>query len=281
VVSADAALPRLRIVDTANLHLHERVEDARVSDLVKAIRQDGILKNPPLVLPASHSRDAYVVLDGATRTAAFKQMGIPHTLVQEARPGMDEVSFQYWNHVVLGGEKQELVHLIGEGEGVRMGNQNRATISAHELDRTCLAYITFSQGDSWQAKTEDTSLQGVIAGLNRVQAACEEVGMIERSHLIEWEDLVSIFPDMLALVAYREMPLQQVLRAAEKDLHLPAGMTRFSVSPRALRVHYPLERLSAKASIEEKQAVLNEWIQAQVRKRKVRYYSESTYLFDE
>lgn len=279
--SPDLVLPKLRIVDTANLHLHERVEAARVSDLVEAIRQDGVLKNPPLVLPAPHGSGAFVVLDGATRTMAFKQMGITHMLVQEARPGMDEVSFQYWNHVVLGGEKRELIHLIDVGEGVRVVKRDPAATSKPEVERTCLANITVRQGEPLEAKTEDTSLQGVIAGLNHVQAACEEVGTIERTHLIDWGDLTDIFPDMIALVDYREMPLQEVLRAAEQSLRLPAGMTRFSVSPRALRLHYPLERLATSADIEQKQAALTQWIQAQVRGRKARFYSESTYLFDE
>lgn len=280
-VEPKPVLPKLRIVKVANLFLHERVEAARVSDLVEAMRRDGVLKNPPLVLPVSRKRETYVVLDGATRTMAFKQMDIPHALVQQARPQVDEVSFHYWNHGVLGEEGAELLDVLAEEEGVRILHKDAEVSPEREHEMTCLAHIAFQQGDLWEVNTTDGSLDSVIAGLNRVQAACEEAGRIERTHLDEWTELQALYTDLIALVKYRQMPLERVLRAAEKGLRLPAGMTRFSVSPRALRLHYPLQRLAEEVGLEQKQQSLVDWIQARVLSRKVRYYSESTYLFDE
>jgi hypothetical protein len=58
-------------------------------------------------------------------------------------------------------------------------------------------------------------------------------------------------------------------------------LTRFVVSPRALRVNYPLDRLASSDALEAKRAELRLWTQAAVGQRRVRYYAEATFLFDE
>jgi len=62
---------------------------------------------------------------------------------------------------------------------------------------------------------------------------------------------------------------------------LPAGSTRFTISPRALHVNYPLEELAAEKSLEEKDNKLQEWLQKKLETKSVRYYEEPTYLFNE
>ena len=61
----------------------------------------------------------------------------------------------------------------------------------------------------------------------------------------------------------------------------PGGLTRFLISPRALRVNFPLAMLADRSPIEEKRRILKEWIQQRVEQRRVRYYAESTFVFDE
>jgi hypothetical protein len=113
-------------------------------------------------------------------------------------------------------------------------------------------------GEHWVAKTEDLSLAGIVARFNSVHDACQRVGTIERTELDRWSDLAPIFPKLVALVSYREMPLGQVLRAAVEDLRLPGGVTRFNVLPRVLRLDYPIERLEKQTNLEEKQRALLE-----------------------
>jgi hypothetical protein len=74
---------------------------------------------------------------------------------------------------------------------------------------------------------------------------------------------------------------EEVLQAASAGWLLPAGLTRFVISPRALRVNYPLERLSSDRPLEAKRAELAAWIRDRAEGRRVRYYAESTFLFDE
>jgi hypothetical protein len=64
-------------------------------------------------------------------------------------------------------------------------------------------------------------------------------------------------------------------------VNFPAGITRFIVSPRVLHLNYPLQRLKTIARLEDKQIELQEWIEERLTSGGVRYYEESTYLFDE
>ncbi len=62
---------------------------------------------------------------------------------------------------------------------------------------------------------------------------------------------------------------------------LPAGVTRFIVSPRALRVNYPLQNLFGNHTLEEKRQILRTFIQDRLDKKGVRIYTETTVMYDE
>ena len=68
---------------------------------------------------------------------------------------------------------------------------------------------------------------------------------------------------------------------AESGLKVPPGLTRHIIHGRALRINYPLDKLKKNLSLEEKNAELDDWVRASFEARRVRYYAESTYLFDE
>jgi hypothetical protein len=64
-------------------------------------------------------------------------------------------------------------------------------------------------------------------------------------------------------------------------MNFPPGTTRLIVSPRVLHLNYPLERLKSSSELSDKQAELQKWIEERLKNGGVRYYEESTYLFDE
>jgi hypothetical protein len=72
-----------------------------------------------------------------------------------------------------------------------------------------------------------------------------------------------------------------VLELAGQGYLLPTGITRFTVSPRALHLNYPLHELSSAKPIEYKQAYLTKWVQDRIKQKNVRYYQEATFLYDE
>ncbi len=69
----------LAVVSLDKIFPHELIDPRRVESLIKKLNASEVFTNPPIVV---QSKDYYVVLDGATRTAALKQLGYPHIIVQ-------------------------------------------------------------------------------------------------------------------------------------------------------------------------------------------------------
>jgi len=68
--------PELRIVHLNSLRLHEHVDAARMQPLAVALAEQGVLKNPPAVLPLDNGGGEYVALDGANHTLALRSLGL-------------------------------------------------------------------------------------------------------------------------------------------------------------------------------------------------------------
>jgi hypothetical protein len=87
--------------------------------------------------------------------------------------------------------------------------------------------------------------------------------------------------DLGGLIVFPCFKIEEVISLASARLMIPAGITRFTISPRALRVNYKISDLRAEESLEEKNRDLNAWIQARVGQKGVRSYEEATVMFDE
>jgi hypothetical protein len=94
--------------------------------------------------------------------------------------------------------------------------------------------------------------------------------------------LWALFPSPVALVSFPPVTPDDVLTAARKGAYLPPGVSRHIVHGRAVRLNYPLDALRATTrTLEEKNADLTAWVREKMAQRRVRYYAESTYQFDE
>ena len=74
-------LPELLMLPTSWLVPHEDSDPRRVEKLAQRLRQEGRLKNPPIITPIPGT-ERYVVLDGANRSNALAHLDAPHI-----RPG--------------------------------------------------------------------------------------------------------------------------------------------------------------------------------------------------
>ena len=91
----------------------------------------------------------------------------------------------------------------------------------------------------------------------------------------------SIYSDLTALIIFPNFKVKTILKLAAQKIVLPTGITRFTVSPRALHLNYPLHELSSGKPLEYKEDYLKQWIEESVKNKGVRLYAEQTFLFDE
>lgn len=274
-------LPDLRILPTEALHPHELAEDSRAVPLAEALRREGVLRNPPIVLRLAGDPERYVVLDGANRTTAFRQLGLPHVLAQVVHPGDNQVSVETWNHVVLDIGEADLLSALGSVEGIALEDSDAARARADLTQGAALAYLSLRGGRVASLAGRFPDLRRRIEGLNRLVHAYQGKARFERTNARSLEEVEAAFPTAAGLVVFRSFDVEEIVEGVSAGVLLPAGLTRFVVSPRALRVNYPLAGLAADEDREAKERALQAWLRERVALRKVRYYAEATYLFDE
>lgn len=274
-------LPELIIAPTDGLRPHEHPDSQRAEPLVEALQRDGVLKNPPIVMPIQEREREYVVLDGANRAAALSLLGVPHALVQVVHPNGDQVSVETWNHILLDERRSDMVVELFEASELDLAASSPDQAALDFRLGKALAAVVTPQGRLFEVYGEGPDLRSRLSTLNKLVDVYQGQVRFERTSSEDVQPLLELFGDLACLVMFPGFSVSEVVRGASNGWHFPAGITRFIVSPRALRVNYPLERLQAQAPLEHKQAELDSWVKQRVHDRRVRYYAESSFLFDE
>jgi hypothetical protein len=271
--------PELRIVPTAHLHLHEDVEPNRVQRIMERIDEDQLLKNPVIVAELDDF-DHYVVLDGANRSTALKQLGVRDALVQVVEYGDPEVKLDTWYHLVADIDKHDLFARIGQVAEVRLKASDlphaRTMLAFHQI----LAYMVCKDGDVHQIMgPEDLAARATL--LNSIAKTYKGLATIYRVQTDRMEDLLPYYGNVAAVIIYPRFTPSDILELTRNAAKLPTGITRHVIPRRALRVNLPLSTLTSDLPIGEKNRVFKEQVADMLKAGRIRHYQESTYLFDE
>jgi len=270
--------PVLRVVETSRLVLHEEVDAARVGRLSQALQRDGMLRNPPIAAALADGRA--MVLDGANRVTALAALGVPHAVVQLVEYEGPEVTLGTWRHYV-------------REPGGRRGSPLRAR--AAELPNSWAVPVA-ADGDGQLATggagaTVVDRHGGVLVGggatLPEVAALLRRLVRLYRDeadfYRVDSGDLAALEAEYGpgSLVVFPRFSKDTVRQLAVGAERLPAGITRHLIHGRALRLNTPLAWLAAPDASASKQTQLDATLQRRYLDHGVRYYSESTFLFDE
>ncbi len=272
------ALPRLVMLPTDSLVLHEECDPRRVEKLCQRLRADGHLKHPPIVaaLPAS---EQYVVLDGANRTMAFSTMRIPHIVAQLVSYGDPGVELSTWHHVVAGMPLDTFEQALTQVAGLRLVDctldEARAALATGEA----AAYIVCASGVRKAITNNGGTRLRDIRLLNDLVAVYKGRAEIFRASNDIWEIQAPYYPGITALIVFPQYSPADILMLVRRGDKVPTGITRHAIPNRALYINIPLEILSADWTLKRKRAWLGEWLMQQMAANAIRYYSESTFLF--
>lgn len=276
------ALPDLRIVPVDRLVPHERHDEHRMGPLAARLKGQGVLRNPPIVAPLPvPGEERYVVLDGANRTEAAREIGLPHFLVQVVAYEEPEVRLLTWNHALAGESARSLFNLLSSIPGVGCAREPIAHARALLARREILAFAASPEsGAITLAAPGDFAERNRV--LNRIVETYRERTRVYRVAPDSIEATLERIPEAVALVVFPRFAPAEVIELAATGEEMPAGITRHLVSWRALRVNLPIDLLAdTERSREEKQDWLQTWMRERVEEGHVRFYEESTILFDE
>jgi len=272
-------LPTLRILPLDQLILHEDHDMQRTLPLVSKLRAQGILRNPPIVMPLPDGSDRYMVLDGANRVTSLREMEFPHIVTQVVDSDYPHVNLQTWNHVIWGIEANELVTSLRAIKNIELIKID--TQKSLDAPKYTPMQIRLPNGSFYILDEAPSDLPTHIDTLHQIVNAYKTRASLDRTSQTLIDSFKKVYSDLTALIIYPRFKIKTVLKLAGQSIMLPTGITRFTVSPRALHLNYPLHELSSGKPIEYKEAYLQQWVEERVKNKRVRHYVEPTFLFDE
>lgn len=276
-------IPNLQILEIKNLIPHERHDHQRTPPLIERLRSSGLLGNPPIVTPFSDGSNQYMVLDGANRTAALKGMGVPHVIAQVVDSKDKTVELKTWNHVLWDMDPNELIKYLQQIDNLTMSVNKNDKHDGKGMEWGSGEFIWVETADRqiWVGKCKENELSQRVNILNEIVNTYKNNAKMDRTASTSAKEFNHLYDDFCAVIVFPHFEVSEILKLCKAGSLLPTGITRFTITPRALRVNYPLDYLLAEKTLEEKNRNLAQWIQERIARKGVRVYAEATVLFDE
>ena len=266
----------LQVMALDKVQPHEEIDPKRVQRLIARLEQEKILKNPPVVTKwGGH----YVVLDGATRVTALKEMGFKYIVAQTVSHDDQNLSLQGWNYAIQGLSLDALLELIEELPDVQAVTVNTAYLQDKMIELGGLGHLILPDQRVFIIQPAPASNR--LDALNTLARALSNVGQITRTLCTEFETARAESPDIIGLFVFPAFTVTQVLQISSAGKVVPAGITRFIIPGRVLRLNLDLIRLEQDEPLLLKSAWLNQIVRGLIINHKVRYYEEPLYLLDE
>jgi hypothetical protein len=259
--------------------LHEDHDMQRTLPLVDKLRAQGILRNPPIVMPLTDGSGRYMVLDGANRVTSLREMEFPHIVAQVVASDYPHVNLQTWNHIIWGMEANTLRDSLREIKNIELIKVD--TQKSLDAPKYMPMQIRLSDDSFYILDEAPSDLPTHIETLHEIVNTYKSRASLDRTSQTLIDSFKQVYSDLTGLIIFPRFLIKTVLKLVEQNIVLPTGITRFTVSPRALHLNYPLHELSSGKPIEYKETYLQQWVEERVKNKRVRHYVEATFLFDE
>jgi hypothetical protein len=184
-----------------------------------------------------------------------------------------------WLHAIRQGNAAQLVKLLTDLPEIVLFETSASKMLDEMVERGGLCYLHTVEGKVFLIQP--------AAGVNRLDALNKltetyiEAFQVSRTLNKNISSLQHEFPDLIGLVVFPEYSVEQVLQIAQAGRELPAGITRFIIPGRVLRLNAELRHLKSDRPLSEKNEWLHQLLLDKLSKSKIRYYQEPVYLLDE
>lgn len=265
----------LAVVPLDKVLLHEMIDPRRVENLIQKFDASDVFTNPPIVVAFNGH---YVVLDGATRVSAFKKKGYPHIIVQILKE-LEKCTLDTWFHAIRKIDTDRLLAILSELPEITVAKSDLETVQAGMVEHGGLCYIQTADKTIYHVQPE----AGVnhLEALNKLTNAYIDASHVTRTLDDKIDTLLEEFPDLAGVAVFPVFTLNQVLQIAEAGNVMPAGITRFIIPGRIMRLNADFNALVSNKNLDQKNVWLYDLVMDRLAKDRVRYYAEPIYLMDE
>lgn len=273
----------LEVVPIEQVVPHEYIDMKRVNRLMEQLEKDSRLVNPPIT---TYWKGRYIILDGATRYSSLQRLGYPYAIVQVVDKDQAGFELHTWYHAISaegeaadGLQFEKLGERLTSIEGLILRD-----ISADEAQGALQAprsLCYFIDRSGRMTLAEAAAGASKLAVMNAIVNTYNEWGVVERTLLTDIDRLLAQFPRLVAVAVYPQFQPEDVFDAAAAGDLLPAGLTRFVIPGRILRLNADLVRLKSNEPLAEKRAWFDEFLAGKLSRSRLRVYQEPVVLLDE
>ncbi len=265
----------LRVVHIKDVVKHELIDPRRVEKLKETLKQAEVFTNPPIV---AEDKDKYILLDGATRTTAMKELGFDHMVVQVI-PDLNDCQLDTWQHVIRKVDPRRIIELLDAMPEITLVETPGGDVLERMADHGGLCYMITTNEKCYHIQPAP----GVnhLDALNKLTNAYIEASVVTRTTQHSIDELIKAYPDMAALMVFPKYDPQQVVQIARSGRALPAGITRFLIPGRVMRLNVQMDILKTGTTLQEKNQWLYQFTMDKLDCDKARLYQEPVYLLDE
>ncbi|NNE44831.1 MAG: ParB N-terminal domain-containing protein [Gemmatimonadetes bacterium] len=275
-------IPHLELVRPDRIRFHENPEGSRTARLVARLREEGRLRNPPIV--ARLDETEYVLLDGANRVSALRDIGYSHLPVQVIDYERESVQLKGWHHLLVEGAKLNLREAYAGIDGVRLQEVREADLPGLlELRRVYAALVDVS-GTPWALFPESgrVLLPEWMSVITQAVAAYEGRTRLERIKVADYAELPEVFHTVdHQLALYPTITKVDLLRLVSDGITIPTGLTRHLIAGRALGLNLDLAFLTELETDEQKKDHLRRFVDDLEMRGRIRFYEESAFIMNE
>lgn len=272
-----SSLLSLQVIPIDQVSPHEEVDEKRVARLMAAIGDSPRVIDPPI---AVHWNGRYVILDGATRFTSFKRMGFEHMIFQLVDTAPESFTLHTWYHAISSNQLfTDLLAHLQQLDGILFEELPPDKTQAIFQDKTALCYFLARDGRITLAKTAPGAVH--LDVMNDLVASYTNWGNVERTLLTDLPRLLEQFPRLTAVAIFPQFAPETVFDVASQGGFVPAGLTRFVIPGRILRLNMKLDRLLENDTLAAKRTWFKKQLAKKIASSRLRYYEEPVVLLDD
>jgi len=273
-------LPVLKIIDINDVLLHEYTDQNRAARLKTRIELSGVIQNPVICTEAPGT-NKYVLLDGAHRYQACKSLNCKYVPAQIVDYHDPLLLLKKWRHLFYSEDVRSFTNSVKQIQGIlcETGIYSPDKLIPDTMPRF-YAQIIFKSGD-YIGLTGKHDLPAKIETINALASLYIPNGLIDRISYDDIESLEKHYQEYTGLILYPRFKKEEVIQIAFNTHKLPAGITRHLIPKRALHLNLPLSMLRFTDSRIEVEKFLMDFINHKIHNNAIRFYSESTFFFDD
>ncbi|MFF2175648.1 ParB N-terminal domain-containing protein [Lysinibacillus sp. NPDC058147] len=253
-------LKTLKFIPVENICFHEKYNHRHIENIRSSLEMDGVLKNPPLALYIDNGK--YLILDGAHRTSALKELGCKNILAQVvSTENLDSLKVETWYHLVPLGD---WIQRLKESLKLKFGNESE--------DRQSIAKLYFSKNkqENIYGDKKDISLKKKIELWNLVVESYSKDCEVQRLKSLNNLNLQN---DNMVVVSFPKVDINFMKTVGLENLLLPPGVTRCILSGRILNLNIPIELLKKAEPLDRDwDMLISRWSNS------LRFYEEPVFI---